>query len=103
MNVADLDALVKFLSDPDLKKVLEHPDWPAAYSALTNSQYENNDGFDDLDSDAQFVQVVSSVTLWVHEGKLWSEDNSCPNGGYAWVGDEWVMGDDLEEESDADE
>jgi hypothetical protein len=100
MNVTQLDALVKSLSDPELRKVLEHSDWSNAYAALKNVQYDKNEGFDDLDSDAQFVHVVSAVTLWVNDGKIWSEGNCCPNGGYVWVDGDWVMGDDLDEEDD---
>lgn len=103
MNVADLDALIKFLSEPELRKVLQHADWPAAFEALCDNQYENNSGFEDMDSDSQFVHVVGAVTLWVGEdNRLWSEDNSCPNGGYAWVDGEWVIGDELDEEEESD-
>lgn len=100
MNVADLDRLAESLNTPRLREVLSHPDWPAAYEALQDAQYEQDQGFDDVSPDAQFVHVLSRVTLWVHDGRLWSEDNYMPNGGYAWVDGEWVMGDDLDEEDE---
>jgi len=98
MNVNDALALAKSLTDPDLVKVLEHADWPDAYEALQETQEERESSFYDLSDGAKFVEILEKVTLWVHDGRLWSEDNECPNGGYAWVDGEWVMGDDLDEE-----
>lgn len=100
MNVADLDALIKSLSDPELRKVLEHKDWPDVYAHLLDIQEDREEGLYDLDDDTKFVHVLNKVTLYVQDGKIWADDNTIATDAAVWNGEDFVEPD---EEDDLDD
>lgn len=103
MDLTALQSLIKTLTNDDLKKVMAHPDWAAAYEALCETQSEKISDFWDLETDAQFVQVLSVVSVWIHNDKLVSDSYTCPTGGYVWENGEWVMGDESKDDEEEGE
>ena len=82
MNIADLDALVKSLQDPDLREALAHPDWKVAYEALCDVQGDRIEDFWELCDEAQFITILNKMEFSVVSGVLMSDE-------YAWRNGEW--------------
>lgn len=98
MNVADLDALVKSLQDPDLRAAMAHPDWKAVFDALMSIQDDREDGLYDLDDDTRFVHLLNKVSFHVAHGLIWTEDMTIATDLVAWHGGEWKDEHTLREE-----
>jgi len=97
MNLADLDALVKMLQDPDLRAAMAHPDWEDAYQAIVDVQTEREDNFFDLSDDQQFLHILDLINFSVDAGgKLWAEESGLEP--YAWENGRWSNWFDGEDE-----
>ncbi len=102
MNIADLDALVRMLQDPDLRQAMTHPDWTDGYDAVVGTQNDRDENFFDLSDDQQFLHIVNLVTFKVVGGKLWAEESGMEP--YQFKDGKWDNeGEDEDEDEDSDD